>query len=82
MDQTITLKINLDKLKEHLTLLAQDGYGLEDNAGRTPTTLDDGLDFLQQILPSDQQELITFLYTILDLINEVHEESVGDVDED
>ena len=81
MDQVITLNltINLAYLRAHLTIFADQDLGLEDSAGRTPSTLDDGLDFLQGLLPDNlRKELMPFLHKIQDVVDEVHQENGGE----
>lgn len=75
--------MDLNKIRSYLKETRDPQNGLEDSSGRTPTIVDDALDYLNRILPDGEcGEFLKQFEQLLEVLQEVHEEILPEEEED
>lgn len=72
MSNTITVTVDLDKVREHAKRLAFDNSGLETSSGIVPRELERAIEVIPR--SDDTRPLLNLLYDLCEILRDVHDE--------
>lgn len=72
MSNTITVTVDLDKVREHAKRLASDNSGLETSSGIVPRELERAIEVIPR--SDDTRPLLNLLYDLCEILRDVHDE--------